>query len=81
MQASINDLIVVENLPLTGIFEGFVGFGAGGFYPVVFDDFNLTAGEYNYNYHNLLHCTYVRTCVYVCVLQADWLTSGRDRMT
>ena len=29
--------------------KGFVGFGTGGFYPVVFDDFSVMAGKY---YHN-----------------------------
>ena len=44
MEASIDHFVVVTDLSVDES-EGFVGFGVGGFYPVVFDDFSMTAGE------------------------------------
>ena len=43
VQASIEGTMVTTQTVNPG--KGFVGFGVGGFYPALFDDFSVTAGR------------------------------------
>ncbi len=66
MKASIDGHVVLSDQPVAES-KGFVGFGVGGFYPAVFDDFSVTAGECGL----LLNCIILLTHCVCVLIQVD----------